>query len=303
MTRPTVSVILPTHDRGDMLPRSIGSIVNQSFSDLELILVDDASRQDIRSVVDSFADERIRYIRRRHQGGPAAARNTGIKQARGTYLAFQDSDDEWLLDKLSRQVEFIGQQPEYVGLVGCGRIGYRRGRRVAPFPEPDIKACAGAAVPFQLMRSLAFAYSQTWLLRHHILETVGLFDEQILVWEDRDLFTRIAKKHEVRYQPDILVIAYRQPDSLSLRLDSRIRSFERLIEKNAAQDSPDRRLLAWLTYLLGRAQLLAGRVSFARRALYRSLRLWPWAAKPWLLLILTMLGGSTALRHGLNEAE
>ena len=97
---PNVTVVLPTHDRAKLLRRAIDSVLSQDYQDLELIVVDDASTDDTQTVVQQFADQRIRYVRLADRQGATAARNAGISAARGEFIGFQDSDDEWLPGKL-----------------------------------------------------------------------------------------------------------------------------------------------------------------------------------------------------------
>ena len=100
-----VSVVIPTFNRPAMLARAIESVLNQTYSNLEIIVVDDASEGDIEAVVKSFDDERIKLIRHEHNQGGSAARNTGIWHSRGRYIAFLDDDDEWLSQKTERQLK------------------------------------------------------------------------------------------------------------------------------------------------------------------------------------------------------
>ena len=101
-----ISVVLPTYNRARCLSRSINSVLNQTFSNLELIIVDDGSTDNTRELVESFSDPRIRYIYQENAGA-CAARNHGINEALGTYIAFQDSDDEWRKDKLEIQLNAL----------------------------------------------------------------------------------------------------------------------------------------------------------------------------------------------------
>jgi len=91
---PTVSVIIPTYNRAHTIGRAIKSVLNQTYQDFEIIVVDDGSTDNTEEVVKSFRDKRIRYIQHKKNKGAAAARNTGIKSAKGKYIAFQDSDDD-----------------------------------------------------------------------------------------------------------------------------------------------------------------------------------------------------------------
>jgi glycosyltransferase involved in cell wall biosynthesis len=99
---PKVSVIIPTYNRAEYLGRSIQSVLNQTYQDFELIIVDDGSTDNTRDIVAQFHDKRLNYIRHETNLGVAAARNSGVRAARGIYLAFQDSDDEWLEQLICR---------------------------------------------------------------------------------------------------------------------------------------------------------------------------------------------------------
>ena len=125
-----VSVIIPTYNRAHVLPRAIESVLKQTYTELELIVVDDASTDDTAAVMTAITDPRVRYVRKEH-GGAAAARNRGIAEAKGEFIAFQDSDDVWHSDKLEKQLPI------------CKRSGQTRysarftgARRAATFGRP-----------------------------------------------------------------------------------------------------------------------------------------------------------------------
>ena len=106
-----VSVVLPTRNRSTYLKDSLQSVINQTYEDLEVVVVDDASTDDTKQLLESFQakDCRIRYICNENPGGASAARNTGIKHARGTFIAFQDDDDIWHPEKIQRQLSAFKQ--------------------------------------------------------------------------------------------------------------------------------------------------------------------------------------------------
>jgi len=117
---PTVTVIISTYNRANLLGRAIKSVLNQTFADFELIVVDDASTDNTEEVVRAFTDPRIRFIRHEQNQGVSAVRNTGLKAALGDYVAFLDSDDEWLPQKLEKQLQvFWSNHGERFGAVGC----------------------------------------------------------------------------------------------------------------------------------------------------------------------------------------
>jgi len=109
-SKPLVSVIIPTYNRADLIGHTIKSALNQSWQNLEIIVVDDASTDDTRTVVQAIPDPRIRYIGLEKNSGPSTARNTGVEQARGHFISFLDSDDEWRPEKTAHQVAALIQQ-------------------------------------------------------------------------------------------------------------------------------------------------------------------------------------------------
>lgn len=118
--KPTVSVILPTYNRAHLVGRAIQSVLDQMYQDFEIIVVDDGSGDNTEEIINGFTDTRIRYVKHQKNKGGSAARNTGIKLAKGKYIAFQDSDDEWLPDKLEKQMKAFKKASDEVGVVYTG---------------------------------------------------------------------------------------------------------------------------------------------------------------------------------------
>ena len=102
-----VSIVMPAYNSRSTIAESIRSVVNQTFTNWELLIIDDCSTETMKDIVDSFHDKRIQYIRKLKNCGVAVARNTGIAQAKGRYLAFLDSDDLWVSNKLEKQLQFM----------------------------------------------------------------------------------------------------------------------------------------------------------------------------------------------------
>ena len=112
-----ISVIIPTYNRANLIPRAIASVQEQSYQNWEIIVVDDASSDDTERVIQHINSDRLKYIRHQTNLGGSAARNTGIKHARGQYIAFLDSDDVWLPDKLKHQLAAVDEQDRQDNLV------------------------------------------------------------------------------------------------------------------------------------------------------------------------------------------
>ena len=118
---PKVSIILPTYNRAHIIEKAIQSVLNQTYQDFEIIIIDDGSKDDTKKIIRGFQekDNRIKYIRFEENKGAAAARNAGIKMSKGEYITFQDSDDEWLPEKLEKQMKIIETSSENI-VVYCG---------------------------------------------------------------------------------------------------------------------------------------------------------------------------------------
>lgn len=275
---PVVSVVLPTHNRSNLLPRAISSVLAQTFDDLELIVVDDASTEDIGALVASFGDSRLRYVRRDQCGGPAGARNSGVAVATGEFVAFQDSDDEWLLDKLEKQLEVLRADPS-LDLLSCGMVRQDASHDFV-FPTSELLS-AGLK---DAMCEHLISFTQTWLVKRKVLEKVGEFDESLRVWDDWELLYRISRRHNCAYLQECLVISHVTPGSVGSDIDRRINDLNCFVSKYP--DSEDGIKQARLLYLLGRFELLQGMGQQARRHLTLALRSQPLQLKAWVALLL-----------------
>ena len=197
---PLVSVIIPTHNRADMLYRAVDSVLNQSFANLEVIVVDDGSTDDTQRRIETYADPRIRYFKHDESKGASAARNTGIRQARGKYIAFLDDDDEWLPTKLEKQIPVLQQAPKQVGLVYCWMDYYEDGKLIYQH-HPMLRGY----VFDQVLDRQRLGGCPTLLVRREVVEDVGGFDESLLRGNDGDFIRRVCLDYEVELIPEVLV--------------------------------------------------------------------------------------------------
>ena len=206
---PLVSVIIPTCNRAKLVPRAIKSILDQSYANFECIIVDDASTDDTKKVVNSIKDERIIYLRHQENQHASAARNTGINNARGEFIAFLDDDDQWLPTKLEKQVSLILQLPKKFGMVYCW-MNYYKDENLINEHHPTIK---GSVFPMVLDEQ-RLGGCPTLLIRKEVLNNIGGFDESMRRGNDGDLIRRICNKYEVDFVPEVLVkvnIEHRYP--------------------------------------------------------------------------------------------
>jgi glycosyltransferase involved in cell wall biosynthesis len=221
---PLVSIIMPSFNTERYVAESIRSVIGQTFTDWELLVVDDGSVDRTAEVVQRFAvaDARIRYIRREN-GGQGAARNTGLREASGALVAFLDADDLWLPQKLERQLAVM--KDTGVDLVYCdGYVFYDDGT-----PESgDFFAIVPGRVDGATMYPLLFAYNRIATLsvvaRRDALDRVGLFDEnrRLQNCEDYELWLRLARAGSTFYGMTEKLMRYRRHSASSTNSESRI---------------------------------------------------------------------------------
>lgn len=193
MNNSKVSVIIPTFNRPKMLNNAIQSILNQTFQNFEIIVVNDAG-EDVRSVIQSFNDRRIQYISHSLNKGLAATRNTGIKNATGEYIAYLDDDDIFLPNHLETLVNFLENNPKF-------KIAYTDALRSHQKKVNDnyitVKQDLPYSQDFDSIEILFGNYIPVLCILHHkgILDGIGLFDETLSTHEDWDLWIRISRKY------------------------------------------------------------------------------------------------------------
>jgi glycosyltransferase involved in cell wall biosynthesis len=241
MSEASVSVIVPTHNRSRLLPRALTSLARQTRPPTEVIVVDDGSTDGTASLVERDFPG-VRYLRQDNRG-VAAARNLGIGRARGEWLAFLDSDDEWLPHKLDRQMRALAEPPERL-ICHSDELWVRHGKRVNPMKK---HAKHGGRI-FSYCLPLCTISPSSVVLHRSVLEKTGLFDESLPACEDYDLWLRVCSVLPVLYLDEPLIIKYGgHPDQLSRRfwgMDRfRIRALEKLLQSDSLSVA-DRRAVA-----------------------------------------------------------
>ena len=196
-----VSAVLPTFNRKESLRRSLQSIRSQQGVIFEIRVVDDGSGDGTREMIEKEFPS-VNYYYQENQG-PAAARNRGIERARGEWIAFLDSDDEWMPGKLAAQLEFFRQNPEY-RICQTEEIWIRSGRRVNAMKKH--KKYGGWI--FEKCLPLCMVSPSAVMMHRSLFEDAGLFDESLPACEDYDLWLRIAARFPVGFIEKHYVIKY-----------------------------------------------------------------------------------------------
>lgn len=219
-SKPLVSVIIPTFNRAGTLARAMKSVLSQDYKNFELIIVDDGSTDNTSDILKNFSDERIKIIVHDKNRGVGAARNTGIDAAAGEIVAFQDSDDEWLDGKLTKQIAELANSGNDCVLVYCTKIVYGRDinylrglRRAVCVPGPEVTELAGDLRKFLWEHHVIS--TQTMVVRTEALRQIGGFDTRLYNSEEWDLAIRLSELGKFAFIDEPLVNNYIQADSIS----------------------------------------------------------------------------------------
>jgi len=216
---PTVSVVIPTHNRAALIARSVRSVLDQSYQDFELLVVDDGSIDDTAAIVSGFGDPRLKYVRLDKNIGAGPARNVGIRMSKGKFLAFQDSDDEWLPEKLAEHMAVFARNPASLGVVYSDMERIHQDGTNTYHTSPEI--VSGRLInPDSRFYQVCMLGIQSTVIRRECLEAVGCFNEKLRVLEDLELFIRLSKRFGFARIPRPLV-RYYETDGLSKDMDAK----------------------------------------------------------------------------------
>jgi glycosyltransferase involved in cell wall biosynthesis len=284
---PAVTVIIPTFNRATLLPKAVESVLKQTYQDFEILLIDDASSDATPTVCRGFSDPRVRYIRHRENRGIAGARNTGVSNARGRFIAFLDDDDEWLPQKLSRQVEVLENSSRSIGAVYTAfeMVDKETGRG-----RGEIRPAKSGHILHELCMRNWIGTASTVCLKRECFDEAGPFDEKVTFGEEYDMWIRIAHRYDFKYIDEILVKYGVHPLRLSMNYDAMIGGLREQLKKHGeffALDPPNhsRRFAN-----LGVLYCYVGEVAKAREAFRNAIRATPLWAKLYAYLALSLFG-------------
>lgn len=297
---PLVSVIVPTYNRPERLVRSLESVADQTYENLEVIVVDDGSETpaaDAVAPVRADLPYEVVVIRHDENRGANAARNTGIREASGDFIAFLDDDDEWAPSKVSRQVAAFRRASADVGLVYTAlRLVDDDGTVVR-----TTDASVSGDVTKQLLCRNAIGSFSCVMVRAAAAADAGPLDEAFPSWQDLDWYIRISEHWRVRPIADPLVTNHAgSHDRLTDDLESLItETYPRFVRKHRPRAAAygrlfERKMLGWAAYRIGAWYALpAGRYDTARRFLRRAIALYPFAPQFYLSAAIAV-GGDPA---------
>jgi glycosyltransferase involved in cell wall biosynthesis len=283
-----VSVVIPTYNNARFLPEALDSLLAQTCRDFELIVVDDGSTDDTEEVLKPYRNL-VRYVRK-DNGGPASARNLGIRQARGQLIAFQDADDIWLPDKLQRQVDYLRDHPN-IGVVFSDVTFFgAEGRETCCVKQ---RFSAEAGMTFDNLFHDHFVGMSTVVVRSSCLNEVGLFDESLIGAEDYNLYLRLAKRFQFGFLDEPLIKKRLHENNLSNDLDQMLHDEIANLHKIAALFPEDnvstRSIAARIYFRFGKYHFDRKAFEKATSCLFRALRLSPLLWEAWTYLIVAIL--------------
>jgi glycosyltransferase involved in cell wall biosynthesis len=231
MTMPTVSVIIPTHNRAQFIQRAIASVLEQSPAVLEVIVVDDGSKDETESIVTNCArkDARIRFLRHDRQKGAQAARNTGLRAAQGEWIAFLDSDDQWLPDSLTSRLRAAKERALQVVHSEC----YVHNAGSAS-PEPYGVPPMQGRIYSEILRTLGVGpLYPSLMFTREALAKIGFLDESIVSYQEWDTAIRLAKYYEFAFvaEPTFLYDC-RHDVSISKDVLRAAKGYEQVVRKH-----------------------------------------------------------------------
>lgn len=306
MTIPEVSVIIPTYNRAGVLGRALRSVAAQTYKDYEVLVVDDGSTDDTKSVVQVWRDEfnsALKYIKYAENRGGAAARNAGLQASRGEYIAFLDADDEWLPPKLEKQIAAFSECPREVGFVSTSyRLVDEGGTVLTHLPQKPMEGDLSA----EMIEAVEGSYEivgvfSTLMFRKEVIREVGLLDETLPCWHDCDFYLRAARHFQFKFLAELLTVKHELPDSISSNLDLQARGVRSFWEKHRGllgSRSTFRRYMAMRHHSLGVEICLHGGLAEGRRMLFEALRICPRQWRSMMHFCLSLAGAGTYRKMG-----
>lgn len=242
--RPLVSIVIPTYNRRDLIGRALESVFSQSYGreNMEVIVVDDGSTDDTMEYIAQKYGEKVICVKNMGGKGPAGARNYGAALAKGEFIAFQDSDDEWDAAKLEKQMEILLADKE-LKMVYCGIVRYRGEKFLGCVPDASVPPEHREGELFDILLERPMISTQTMLLNKEAFWAVGGFDETLQSYEDYEFSIRFAREYRIGYAADTSVKVYDYENSVNKRWAEQIRTQIYILRK-------------WYDEFLGRGLLL-----------------------------------------------
>jgi glycosyltransferase involved in cell wall biosynthesis len=285
----TISVIIPTYNRANLIEKAIKSVLKQTYQDFEIIIVDDGSTDNTEEIIRGFKDKRVKYIKKyKMNRGISVARNIGIKIARGKYIAFLDSDDEWFPEKLNKQIKILQDGSPELGVVysiscyidesGKNINKLRNSKKVEGYIYEDLLGKNYVGTP------------STVLIRKECFHQVGLFDDLLNAQEDWDMWIRIAKYYRFALIKIPLVKYRLHSNQLSKNLGVKIISANRILIKYANELEIRRGAHSKHYFYIGNRFCHMEKTKEGQRCLCKAISLYPFCIRYYICIVGSLFG-------------
>jgi len=285
---PTVSVIIPTYNRAHLIGKSIKSVLNQTYQDFEIIVIDDGSTDNTEETVKSFNNFKIRYICHTNNQGVSVARNTGIRASRGKYIALLDSDDKWLPEKLDKQIKTFKSELPEVGVVYSNVLYIdESGKNMNKLGNP--KKVEGYIYE-DLLGENYVGTSSTLLIKKECFNRVGLFDDLLKAQQDWDMWVRIAKYYRFALIK-IPLVKYRfHSNRISNNPELKIITASRILVKYANELEIRRGAHSKHCFHIGNRFCHMGKTKEGQRYLGKAILLYPFCIRYYICMLGSLFG-------------
>lgn len=283
--KPLVSVVIPTYNRANIIDKAIDSVLDQTYENLEVVVVDDGSTDNTEEVVTAYDDPRVRYIPLEENQGANVARNTGIKEAKGEFIAFQDSDNIWDEEKIEKQVKAYMNSPEdhkVVFTIVCGNL--RKGGKIY---VPEKWATPRNGDIHNTIRKGSCVSTQGIFTKKSCLEKVGYFDEEFPRLQDWELAFRLSKHYKFKLVDEVMVEAYHDESSITEDNKALAEAIEMFLEKHRDDFEGHEDILSEHYFWLASVLFSLDRDEEAQKYLKKA-----WSLKPFRLLTFIRLFAS-----------
>jgi len=239
---PVVSIIIPTYNAEKYVKRCLDSVFLQQYDDIEVIVINDGSTDKSKNILEEYHRD-IRIIHQKNMG-PSAARNTGILNARGEYVAFLDADDMWVQGKIQKQLK-VFRSKEGIGLVGCGYF-------IIDKDDVVIKQVEGASfkdinelLDRWKISSIPCGSSSGVIVHRKCFDVVGMFDESLRGAEDRDMWLRIAKSFNIEILKEPLTCIRKHENNSCKNIEMMMGNQKKFVKKNLSEESTIMKMKAY----------------------------------------------------------
>lgn len=292
---PLVSVVIPSYGRPDLVEQAIKSVLNQTYENIELLVVDDHSPTPVEESLHekTLLDDRITVIRLNENSGANVARNTGIRRSTGVYVAFLDDDDRWMTEKVQRQVNAFNEASSEVGVVFTGLEHVDDDGRILGNRIPTVDG----KITKDLLEGTPLAPLSTVMIRSDVIDRAGLLDERFPSWQDREWYIRLSERCAFKSISEPLVQKLSSShEQISDDFESkRDVSYPLFLEKHRETarkygNMTERRLIAAKSYQLGREAMKNNHYNDARKYFVKSICVYPFKLHP-IAYFVVVIGG------------